>query len=258
MIDLSTNKKQIEQSARHCAELGITIPTYAQMRDPTGVPGSVQDELRGIGLWDVHPRNLYRVTWKNEPVESGGGFGGVNYIELPSALTGVDARIVALVGRWFPTGAHKVGATFGCLVPRLVTGQFDPLNRKAVWPSTGNYCRGGAYISKLLGCESVAILPEEMSSERFEWLSRIAGEVIATPGCESNVKEIFDKCWELRGSRDDIAIFNQFEEMGNRLWHYEVTGCAMKEVAEAIAGERSRIAAVTLSSGSARISAART
>jgi cysteine synthase len=125
-----------------------------------------------------------------------------------------------------------VGAAFGCLVPRLITGQFDPTSQKAVWPSTGNYCRGGAYDSALLGCQSIAILPEGMSRERFEWLSRIAGEVIATPGTESNVKEIFDKCWELRRSGQDLMIFNQFEEFGNYLWHYEITGHAMEEVLE--------------------------
>jgi Na+-transporting NADH:ubiquinone oxidoreductase subunit NqrA len=109
-------------------------------------------------------------------VKSGGGFYGVNFMEMPPALTGVPARIIALVGKWFPTGAHKVGATFGCLVPRLVTGQFDPTYQKAVWPSTGNYCRGGAYDAALLSCESIAILPEGMSRERFEWLKTVAGE----------------------------------------------------------------------------------
>ena len=109
----------------------------------------------------------------------------------------------ALVGQWFPTGAHKVGAAFGCLAPALVTGQFDPTTQKAVWPSTGNYCRGGAYDSALLACESIAILPEGMSQERFDWLAKVAGEMIKTPGTESNVKEIFDKCWELRQSGQD-------------------------------------------------------
>jgi cysteine synthase len=211
-------------------ERNIIIPTFAQMKNPQLIPEKIKAELRSIGLWDVNPRNLFRITWKNEAVDSGGGFGGVNYLELPSSLTGVEARIIVLVGKWFPTGAHKVGAAFGCLVPRLVTGQFDPTTQKAVWPSTGNYCRGGAYDSALLACESIAILPEGMSRERFEWLAKIAGEVIATPGSESNVKEIFDKCWELRRSGQDLMIFNQFEEFGNYLWHYEVTGHAMEEV----------------------------
>jgi cysteine synthase len=184
-------------------------------------------------------------------VDFGGGFDGVNWMEIPKALSGVDARIIALVGKWFPTGAHKVGATFGCLVPRLVTGQFDPTSQKAVWPSTGNFCRGGAYDATLLACESIAILPEEMSRERFEWLSKVAGEVIPTPGCESNVKEIFDKCWELRRTRDDIVIFNQFEELGNYLWHYEVTGHAMEEVLGDVLGPRGRLAGFISQTGSA-------
>ena len=210
MIDLTPNPEQMALSARHCAEQNILMPTFAQMKDPAKIPPAVADELKTIGLWDTHPRNLFRITWKNDPVPNGGGFGDVNFIELPSALTGVRARIFALVGKWFPTGAHKVGATYGCIAPQLATGQFNPLNQKAVWPSTGNYCRGGAYVASLLGCESIAILPEEMSSERFEWLKTVAGEVIATPGCESNVKEIFDKCWELKSTRNDIVIFNQF------------------------------------------------
>jgi cysteine synthase len=207
--------------------------------------------LKGIGLWDLHPRNLFRITWKNEPVPSGGGFGGVNYMELPKSLTGVDARIVVLVGKWFPTGAHKVGAAFGCLVPRLVTGQFDPTTQKAVWPSTGNYCRGGAYDSALLACESIAILPEGMSKERFDWLASIAGETIKTPGSESNVKEIFDKCWELRNSGEDLMIFNQFDEFGNYLWHYEVTGHAMEEVLKEVMGPRDTYRALASATSSA-------
>jgi cysteine synthase len=163
------------------------------MRDPEQyVPDNIKEKLRGVGLWDVNPLNLFRITWKNEPNMSGGLYGGPNFIELPTALTGVRARIICMVGKYFPTGCHKVGASFGCLAPRLVTGQFNSAAQKAVWPSTGNYCRGGAFNSKLLACESVAILPEGMSRERFDWLSKIAGEVIATPGTESNVKEIFD------------------------------------------------------------------
>ena len=250
MIDLTVHEEQLKRTAQRARERGIIVPTFAQMRDPNLIPESIKQQLCDIGLWDLHPLNLFRITWKNEPTAHGGGFGGVNYIEFPPELTGVSARIIALVGRWFPTGAHKVGATFGCLVPRLVTGQFDPTFHQAVWPSTGNYCRGGAYNSNLLGCESIAILPEEMSRERFEWLEKIAGEVIATPGCESNVWEIFQKCIELQATRDNVMIFNQFDEPGNHLWHYEITGHAMEEVlrAELRGG---RYAGVVLTSGSA-------
>ncbi len=251
MIDLTIHEDSLQRAIARAKERNILIPTFAQMRDPSLVPAKVKKALHGVGLWDINPLNLFRITWRNEPTMEGGSFGDVNFIELPSSLTGVDARIVVLCGKWFPTGCHKVGASFGCLVPRLVTGQFDPTYHKAVWPSTGNYCRGGAYNSKLLGCDSIAILPAEMSRERFEWLSTIAGEVIATPGCESNVKEIFDKTWELRHTREDVMIFNQFEEMGNVLWHYQVTGKAIADAYESIKTAGSRFAGACFTSGSA-------
>jgi cysteine synthase len=251
VLDLTVNEKVLEGTVKYCRAKGITLPTFAMMRDPRLVPESVKTDLRTIGLWDVHAANLYRITWKNEPKERGGLFGSVNHIVLPPTLTGCRANILVLVGRYFPTGAHKVGATFGCLVPRLITGQFNPLTTKAVWPSTGNFCRGGAYISALLACQAIAILPEGMSRERFEWLSKIAGEVIATPGCESNVKEIFDKCWELRASGQDLMIFNQFEELGNPLWHYVVTGSAADEALQAHLKSGDRVAGFVGTSGSA-------
>ncbi|MCK6456741.1 MAG: pyridoxal-phosphate dependent enzyme [Phycisphaerae bacterium] len=250
----AVNEAVRKRAAARCRERGVIIPTLAQQRDPRTVPADVQQRLRSVGLSDVDPLNLFRITWKNEPVDHGGRFGDGNWLEFPSSLTGVDARIVGLVGRWFPTGAHKVGAAFGCLVPRLVAGQFDPTTQKAVWPSTGNYCRGGAFDSALLGCRAVAILPEGMSRERFEWLASIGAEVIATPGCESNVKEIYDKCWEIRRTRPDCVIFNQFEEFGNALWHYHVTGTFIEEVFRRLdsAGSHSlRLAAYISATGSA-------
>jgi cysteine synthase A len=252
MIDLTIHEEQLGRAVERARERNILIPTFAQMKDPSLIPDRIKAQLGDLGLWDIDSLNLFRITWKNQPTALGGGFGGVNYIELPPSLTGVPARILCLVGKWFPTGAHKVGATFGCLVPRLVTGQFDPTSQKAVWPSTGNYCRGGAYDATLLACESVAILPEEMSRERFEWLAKVSGEVIATPGCESNVKEIFDKCWELKAERgDDIVIFNQFDEFGNHLWHYDVTGHAREEVLEQEMGPQDIYRGVALTTGSA-------
>ncbi|CCX41269.1 putative cysteine synthase [Clostridium sp. CAG:1024] len=251
MIDLTMNRDNLQRTIARAKEKGIIIPTFAQMRNPDLIPDKIKEKLKSVGLWDLNPLNLFRISWHNEPKESGGTFGPVNFIEVPQELSGVKARIIILTGKWFPTGCHKVGASFGCLVPRLVTGQFDPTYHKAVWPSTGNYCRGGAFNSKLLACDSIAILPAEMSRERFEWLSNIAGEVIATPGCESNVKEIFDKTKELRETREDVMIFNQFEEMGNSVWHYQVTGKAIQDAFESVKGEGDRFAGACFTSGSA-------
>jgi cysteine synthase A len=242
------HRDTIRRTAHRCRERGIVIPTFAQMRDPRTIPPSITKRLSKIGLWDVDPLNLFRITWKND-VETG-LFGKVNFIEIPQAITGVKARIVGLVGKYFPTGAHKVGAAFGCLVPRLVSGEFDPAKHKAVWPSTGNFCRGGAFNSALLGCTAIAILPEEMSKERFAWLKQIGAEVIATPGCESNVKEIYDKCWELKKDPTNI-IFNQFEEFGNPIWHYNVTGPAIEEVFHSFETRNLRASAYVSATGSA-------
>jgi cysteine synthase len=231
-------------------ERQILLPTFAQMRDPSTAPEKIKRRLKSVGLWDADPANLFRITWKNEPVEKGGLFNDGNWIEFPPELTGVKARIIGLVGKWFPTGAHKVGAAFGCLVPKLVSGEFDPTRHKAVWPSTGNFCRGGAFDSALVGCTAVAILPEEMSRERFAWLKEIGAEVIATPGCESNVKEIYDKCWEIRRTRSDCIIFNQFEEFGNAVWHYHVTGKMIDDVFARLGGD-ARLAACVFATGSA-------
>jgi len=251
MLDLTVHPDRLERAVQRAKERNIVIPTFKQQINPQLVPDSIKANLKNVGLWDLNPVNLFRITWHNEPVPQGGGFGPVNFMEFPKELTGVEARIVAPIGKWFPTGAHKVGAAFGCLVPRLVTGQFDPTTQKAVWPSTGNYCRGGAYDSNLLACESIAILPEGMSQERFDWLASVAGETIKTPGSESNVKEIFDKCWELRASGEDLFIFNQFEEFGNYIWHYEVTGRAMAEVLEQIMGPADNYRGAVYTTGSA-------
>jgi cysteine synthase A len=244
-------KDVLERTIQRCRERDIIIPTYAEMAHPENIPQKIKDELKNIGLWDLNSRNLFRITWKNEPVEFGGGYGDVNHIEIPEELTGVKARIIFLIGKYFPTGSHKVGATFGPLVERLVKGDFDPTSQKALWPSTGNYCRGGAYDSHLLACPCIAVLPEGMSQERFEWLEKAGAEVYATPGSESNVKEVYDKSFELRSERpDEIVILNQFDEMGNAIWHYVCTGQAVEEVFELEKQEGQRLTALFLTQGS--------
>ena len=240
--------KIVKKTAALCRARGVVIPTFAQLRNPGTIPQTIKDKLPDVRLWDINPLNLFRITWKNN-VQTG-LYGGVNFIEIPQTITGVKARIIGLVGKYFPTGAHKVGAAFGCLVPRLVSGEFDPSRHKAVWPSTGNFCRGGAFDCALLDCTAVAVLPEQMSRERFEWLKEIGAEIIATPGSESNVKEIYDKCWELK--KDPIhVIFNQFEEFGNPIWHYNVTGPALTEAFASLRMKNGRPAAFVSATGSA-------
>ena len=234
---------------------GVRLPTFAELAQPDRIAKSLRAGLANVGADAPHPLNLQRVHWFNDLARTGSVSTPV-HIELPPALTGVEARIVVLLGALFPMiAAHKVLAAYACLAPRLVSGRFDPTRQRAVWPSTGNYCRGGVAISRILGCRGVAVLPAGMSQERFDWLGRWVREpedIVRTPGTESNVKEIYDKCAELE--RDGAnEIVNQFSEFGNYLAHWRCTGPALKAVFEALraASPHLRLAGYVAASGSA-------
>lgn len=239
----------LERTLQRVREKKIILPTFKQLKHPDTIPEKIVNKLKQIDMQALHPLNLFRINWRNDPRT--GGINGINYLEIPPEVSGVRARIVGLVGKFFPTGAHKVGATYGCLAPYLVSGRFDPDYHKAVWPSTGNYCRGGVFNSALLGVHAVAILPEEMSQERFEWLKERGAEVYATPGCESNVKEIYDKCHELEAESDEYLIFNQFDQFGNAVWHYEITGFTLEDLFNQIKTGDQRFTAYVSATGSA-------
>ncbi|MDY7099657.1 MAG: pyridoxal-phosphate dependent enzyme [Actinomycetota bacterium] len=234
---------------------GIVLPTFAQLAEPGRIPASITSELATVDPDAPDPRNLFRVHWYNAPDRRGLVDVPVHLV-LPPELTGVDATIVTVLGRLFPMiGAHKVLAAYACLVPRLVSGGFDPTTHRAVWPSTGNYARGGVAISRIMGCRGVAVLPAGMSRERFEWLDRWVADpadVIRTPGSESNVKEIYDACNELSQDPDNV-ILNQFSEYSNHLGHYHVTGRALAHTFEHVREARGggRLAAFVAASGSA-------
>lgn len=243
------NEDYLKKSIKRCKEKKIILPKFNELKNPETIPQKIKNELPKVGMQEINPINLFRINWRND--SSTGNIGGINYLEIPKEVTGVKARIVGLVGKYFPTGAHKVGATYGCLVPNLVTGRFNPEYHKAVWPSTGNYCRGGVFNSRLLSVDGVAILPEEMSKERFDWLKNMGAEIYATYGCESNVKEIYDKCHELENSSDRYMIFNQFAEFGNPIWHYEVTGFTIDALFNQIKKENQRVSGYVSATGSA-------
>ncbi|HXW23271.1 MAG TPA: pyridoxal-phosphate dependent enzyme [Xanthobacteraceae bacterium] len=236
-------------------EAGVALPTIGQLKDPSTIAPGIAARLRAVDPDLPHPLNLFRVHWFNDAARSGRAE-TPGHIELPPRLTGVPARIVAVPGNRFPMiRAHKVLAAYGCLVPRVVTGQFDPTRHRAIWPSTGNYCRGGVAISRILGCRAAAVLPEAMSKERFDWLKRwVADEadVIRTAGSESNVKEIYDACAALDRDPANI-VFNQFCEFGNYVVHRVCTGTAMEKVFRSLAAGRAhtRLAAFVAATGSA-------
>src|SRR5215472_15060443 len=234
---------------------GVRLPTFAELGHPKRIAKSLSAALANIDADAPHPLNLQRVHWFNDLARTGRVATPV-HVELPPALTGVKARIVVVLGALFPMiGAHKVLAAYACLAPRLVSGRFDPTRQRAVWPSTGNYCRGGVAISRILGCRGVAVLPAGMSQERFCWLGQWVSDrddIVKTPGTESNVKEIYDKCAELE--RDGAnEIVNQFSEFGNYLGHWRCTGPALESVFEALraAAPHLRLAGYVAASGSA-------
>jgi cysteine synthase len=250
-----TDRRIYDRAVKHLRDAKVVLPTFAQLAAPSGIPGSIASRLAQTDADAPRASNLFRVHWYNDDRRV--GLQAVpSYLELPEALTGVKARILVALGRNFPMiGAHKVLAAYGCLVPRIVTGQFDPESHKAVWPSTGNYCRGGVAISRILACRGVAVLPAGMSQERFDWLARWIShpeDIVRTEGTESNVKEIYDKCAEL--ARDPAnVILNQFSEFGNYLTHHVCTGPALRAVFEdAKRGDATlRLSAFVAASGSA-------
>jgi cysteine synthase len=244
-----------ERTLGRFRELGIRMPTFAQLTDPSTIPAPIASALEGIDPDAPDPLNLFRAHWYNGR-GSRAPVAVPEHVVLPESLTGVPAPIVVLLGDRFPMiHSHKVIAAYGCLAPRIVTGQFDPTSQRAVWPSTGNYCRGGVAISRIMGCRGVAVLPEGMSRERFEWLERWVADpadIVRTPGTESNVKEIYDACAILDREADTV-IFNQFSEFGNHIAHYLVTGRALEHVFEVLRADdpELRLAAFVSATGSA-------
>src|SRR6185369_4935019 len=174
-MSLSLEPRIVDPKRRRAAverlrQVGGRLPTWSELADPSKA-------LAPVSLGSVDPdapdaANLWRVHWFND-ADRKSLVDVPGHIVLPPELTGVKSPIVVLLGRRFPMiGAHKVLAAYACLVPRLVTGQFDPSDDRAIWPSTGNYCRGGVAISRILGCRGVAVLPAGMSRERFDWLQK--------------------------------------------------------------------------------------
>ncbi|MDI6909518.1 pyridoxal-phosphate dependent enzyme [Nocardioides sp.] len=248
-----------DRAVAHFRSAGIVLPTFGELADPSRIPASVTQALRGVGPDEADPLNLFRIHWFNDATRVARA-SVPEHVVLPKELTGVDARIVAVLGDRFPMiRAHKVLAAYACLVPRIVTGGFDPTSQRAVWPSTGNYCRGGVAISRILGCRGVAVLPEGMSEERFDWLRQWVvspEDIVTTPGTESNVREIYEACDELARDPGNV-ILNQFAEFGNHLVHRLCTGRALGAVFEHLretepgVGTDLRLRAFVSASGSA-------
>jgi len=253
LADRIVDERALAASVARCRERNVVLPTFAQLADPRKIDASV---TKGVDKDAPDARNLFRVHWYNDM--AGNRVAVPDHIVLPSSLTGIESPIIVMFGDRFPMiTAHKVLAAFACLAPRIITGQFDPTQHRAIWPSTGNYARGGVAISKIMGARGVAVLPAGMSQERFDWLDKWTSDpndVVRTPGTESNVKEIYDACNEMRKDPRNF-IFNQFCEFANHLVHWQVTGNALAHVFDTVrartGNDKLRLAAFTSATGSA-------
>ncbi len=253
LADRVVNQEYLDNSVQRFREQGITLPTFAEMADPSTVPA---DRVGDADPQGPDSRNLWRLHWYNDL--QGNRVSVPEHVVLTKELTGIDSPIIVIFGDRFPMiTAHKVMPAYACLAPRVVCGQFDPTQHRAIWPSTGNYARGGIAISRLMASRGVAILPEGMSQERFDWLNRWCEnpeeDVIKTYGTESNVKEIYDACNELSKDPENFVL-NQFAEFANHLMHYNTTGRALEhtwEVVQTELGRPLKLAAMTSATGSA-------
>ena len=156
---------------------GIALPTFAQLADP-GARASVRLPPGFAGIGAGRSR-------RGEPVPRPLVQRGSTAPRVPS-VPGPSRRCLArahgcrrddraCVRQPIPDDRRAQGAGRATPASRRasVTGQFDPTAHRAIWPSTGNYARGGVAISRIMGCRGVAVLPENMSRERFEWLERV-------------------------------------------------------------------------------------
>lgn len=253
LADRVVNQEYLDNSVKRFRDRGITLPTFAEMADPSTVPA---DRVGDADPQGPDSRNLWRLHWYNDL--QGNRVQVPEHVVLTKELTGVDSPIIVIFGDRFPMiTAHKVMPAYACLAPRVVCGQFDPTQHRAIWPSTGNYARGGIAISKIMASRGVAILPEGMSQERFDWLNRWCEnpeeDVIRTYGTESNVKEIYDACNELAKNPENFVL-NQFSEFANHLVHYNTTGRALEHAWEAVQQKMGRplhLAGMVSATGSA-------
>src|SRR5512140_2477117 len=232
LVDAATYERAVERFR----DAKIRMPTFAQLSEPATIPDGIEARLASVEPDAPDPLNLFRVHWFND-ADRRSRASVPQHLILPSSLTGVAAPIIVALGNRFPMiAAHKVLAAYSCLAPRIVTGQFDPVEQRAIWPSTGNYCRGGVAISRIMGCRGVAVLPEGMSRERFAWLERWVADpadIIRTPGTESTVKEIYARCAELERDPGNVLL-NQFSEFGHHLAHFAMPGRALGRIVDSL------------------------
>lgn len=216
-------------------------PTYEEMLNPSIIEGSIREKALQEKNNELHPINLFNITWKNE-------FNEVNKVVLPKELTGVEANIVVMLGKDFPSGSHKVGPAYSTLIEGCVDGTILPGKHTILGPSTGNFGIGVSYICNLMKYDSIVIMPDNMSKERYERIEKYGAKLDLTPGTESDVILTLERTFELKKDPKNASLA-QFELLPNYRFHRHVTGNSAIEAVKGIGN--GRISAFTSAVGSA-------
>ena len=217
-------------------------PTYDEMLNPSHQDPKVRAQaLKAKKENELDPINLFNITWKNEKDE-------VNKIVLPKELTGVDANIVVLLGKYFPSGSHKVGPAYSTLMEGCVDNDIIPGKHTILGPSTGNFGIGVAYITNVMGYKGIVIMPDNMSKERYERIRKYGAELDLTPGSESDVILTLERTYELKKNPNNRTLA-QFELLPNYRFHRHVTGNSCIDAVKGIGN--GRVACFCFAPGSA-------
>jgi cysteine synthase len=209
----------------------VAGPTYAEMREPTQLPERLQRRAAiALAAEELAPVNLFNVTWRPLPEPLGGGK-RVNHLVLPRELTGVDANIIVLLGKDFPSGSHKVGPAYATLAEAEAEGEIRPGEKQIIGPSTGNFGIGTAYVARLKGYQAIVVMPDTMSQERYDRIKRYGGELDLTPGTESDVILTLERTHEVYMRNPQYKVLAQFELLPNYRFHRYVTGDAVLDAA---------------------------
>ena len=206
-------------------------PTYEEMLHPEKIEVDVREKaLKAKEENELNPINLFNITWKNEK-------GEVNKIVLPKEITGVDANIVVMLGKYFPSGSHKVGPAYSTLIEGCVDGDITPGEHTILGPSTGNFGIGVSYICNLMGYDAVVIMPDNMSKERYDRIQKYGARLDLTPGSESDVILTLERTYKLKEDPRNRALA-QFELFPNYRFHRYVTGNSAVEAVKGIGNGR--------------------
>jgi cysteine synthase len=216
-------------------------PTYHEMLHPETLPAGIRQQAVAARANELDPLNLFNITWR-------GPRDRIRHVVLPKELTGVEANIVVLVGREFPSGSHKVGPAYATLMEGELAGEIHPGENTIIGPSTGNFGIGVAYISRLKGYEAMVIMPEQMSAERYQRIRQYGGKLDLTPGSESDVILVLERTEHYKKDARN-KVLAQFELMPNYRFHRHVTGGSALEAARGYGN--GRIAAFVAAPGSA-------